>query len=237
MKKNRVLQVLFIGFLIMGILFIAGGIVSYIEGKQFAKRSKKVTATIADIVSYYDSEDELRHHVYVDYEYEGEQYTDIMLDSYSSGMHEGNDIDLLIDPEDPYSVRTPGGYVILGAVFSGLGVIFALVGGIALVVGSVHRKKVGRLLETGRRLYATVEAIDYNKTITVNGEHPLVLKCSYYDEGTGVTYRFKSNNLWTNPEIVYPVGSTVPVYVDMDDYSKYHVDVETELNAKVVDFT
>lgn len=236
MKKLGV-NFIFIFFLIMGLVFSGIGVGVIITGRQFVSRADKVSATIVDIEKYRTDDDYVEYDVYVDYEYQGEAYTDVLLNSYSSGMYEGKTITVLVDPEDPYHVDTQLGAVILGAIFAGIGMIFVLIGGIALLVRTRHKKKIVRLREEGRCLQATVESIDFNMYVTVNGAHPWIILCSYYDDSKDLTYRFKSDNLWTDPSAVYPVGSTVLVYVDAQDYSKYYVDAERNINARVVDFT
>ena len=57
------------------------------------------------------------------------------------------------------------------------------------------------------------------------------------DDYSGVLYKFKSDNLWTDPYPILQQGSQVRVLVNGTDYSQYHVDVENCLQGKVVDYT
>ncbi len=52
-----------------------------------------------------------------------------------------------------------------------------------------------------------------------------------------MTYRFRSDNLWTDPGPVLPPGSEIRVYVHPDDYSKYYVDAKSYIEGKIMDFT
>ena len=71
----------------------------------------------------------------------------------------------------------------------------------------------------------------------MNGQNPYVIYCSWKDEYADVLYRFKSDNLWTDPSFLFDSGSEINVYVDGNDFSKYYVDAERGLDQKVVDFT
>ena len=99
---------------------------------------------------------------------------------------------------------------------------------------SSKRKK---LIDAGHSIYATVDSIDINTSYSVNGRHPFVIYCSYKDEYKDVIYRFKSDNLWTDPSQVIEPGSEIRIYVDGTDFSKYHVDTESLLAGKIIDYT
>ena len=52
-----------------------------------------------------------------------------------------------------------------------------------------------------------------------------------------ITYRFKNENLWVNPEPELTVGSMVRVYVEEGNYKNYYVDAERMIQGKIVDYT
>lgn len=129
-----------------------------------------------------------------------------------------------------------GIYLVLFLV-GGIGILFFCIGVIPLII--FHRKKVRKehLLANGRILHATVERIDIDTSLTVNGQSPYVIYCTWKDEYADVLYRFKSEYLWTDPGYVFEEGSEITVYVDGNDYSRYYVEAERLLSQKVVDFT
>jgi len=92
------------------------------------------------------------------------------------------------------------------------------------------RKKAGlkatkkRILETGRRIYAEVIQININRSTTVNGLHPWMLVLEYKDEYTGNKHIYKSKNIWNRPEESI-IGTTVPIFIDGDNFNKYIVDL------------
>ncbi len=92
-------------------------------------------------------------------------------------------------------------------------------------------------MEKGRRIMAVVDSIEVNTSYRVNGRHPYVIYCTYTDISTGIQYKYKSNNLWTDPTEIYTPGMDIPVYIDGNNYSKYFVDAETLINNRIVDYT
>ena len=72
---------------------------------------------------------------------------------------------------------------------------------------------------------------------TVNGKNPYIIYCTYKDDYYDRIYRFKSDNLWTDPSLILQSGDDIKVYVDEKDYSCYHVDIESIFKGKIIDYT
>ncbi len=237
-QKRNSFMVLFCGiFLVVGAIFSAVGITMALADSGFRERAEEITAEITGISSYRASDGARRHNVYVTYQYDGRVYEDIELNFYRSGMYEGQEIPLLCDPENPGHVKSPGGMLLLEIVFLLIGILFM---GIALVFIAVSRNKARRrkkILSSGKRLSAIVEQIAVNTSYVMNGRNPYQIYCYYRDEYKDVIYRFKSEDLWINPNVVLQPGDTIDVYVDGEDYSRYHVDAESILDKKVKDYT
>ena len=144
---------------------------------------------------------------------------------YSSGFFPGKQIMIYYHPDNP--LKTQNASVIwFSAIPGGIGLLFLV---IALVFGLVLRQKKGpkkRLLETGRWITADIESVQPNFMIRVNYRCPYIITCRYTDP-SGVTYAFRSENLWDDPEYVLQKQNitTLPVCVDRDNYRKYYVDV------------
>ena len=237
-QKRNSFMVLFCGiFLVVGAIFTVVGIAMALADFSFRERAEEITAEITIISSYRDTDGDRRHNVYVTYQYDGRVYEDIELNFYRSGMYEGQEIPLLCDPENPGHVKSPGGMLLLEMVFLLIGILFM---GIALVFIAVSRNKARRrkkILSSGKRLSAIVEQIAVNTSYVMNGRNPYQIYCYYRDEYKDVIYRFKSEDLWINPNVVLQPGDTIDVYVDGEDYSRYHVDEESILDKRVKDYT
>lgn len=237
MKKDYFSYILFGIFGIVGVILIIASVCVTVSGMKFDEIAEEITGIIADIESYRDSDGDRHHRVYVDYSYEGREYEGVKINSYTSSMYEGKEITLKVDPENPRRVSTPHSNMIAGIILAVMGVVFALIGIIPTVSGIKKAAKKKELQQQGRYIYAIVERVDINYGYRVNGRHPFVIYCNHQDEYSGVTYKFKSDNLWTDPYPHLQQGSNVRVYVDGQDYSKYYVDVEGSLQGKVVDYT
>ena len=237
-QKRNSFMVLFCGiFLVVGAIFSAVGITMALADSGFRERAEEITAEITGISSYRASDGDRRHNVYVTYQYDGRVYEDIELNFYRSGMYEGQEIPLLCDPENPGHVKSPGGMLLLEMVFLLIGILFM---GIALVFIAVSRNKARRrkkILSSGKRLSAIVEQIAVNTSYVMNGRNPYQIYCYYRDEYKDVIYRFKSEDVWINPNVVLQPGDTIDVYVDGEDYSRYHVDAESILDKRIKDYT
>lgn len=223
-------------FMAVGILLTAGSIFWFKSSYDFKETAVRINGEITKIESYRDSDDEVRHTVYVTYVYEGKEYEDVRLNSYDSNMSKGRKISLYCDPDDPWRVQAVRTLFFGPAVLAGMGLIFTVSGIGILISMTVRDFKEKRVRTKGISLYATVEQITCNTKLSVNGAHPYVIYCTYRDRYKDVTYRFKSERLWSDPSAQFPVGSTIEVKADENDYSRYYVNVE-ESNGKVIDYT
>lgn len=103
-----------------------------------------------------------------------------------------------------------------------MGVIFGTIGFVPTMILIKKKNKKKKLMINGKVIYAVVDDVARNLSFAVNGVNPYRIRCSYMD---GLrTYEFVSENMWDNPEEDFPVGSSIRVYVDSNDYGKYYVD-------------
>ena len=236
-KKESAVDIVFGIFAFVGIIFVISGILWMISGIRFRENAAEVMAVITEIDTYRDSDGDTNHRVYVNYSYGGNTYNDIPLGEYSSGMYEGKEIELLVDPQKPGRISTAFGNIFGPSMFIGMGAIFAAVG-ICPIVFKIRKKAQNKkLIAAGRSIFATVDSIDVNTSYAVNGRHPYVIYCSYRDEYKDILDRFKSENLWTDPSRVIQPGSEIRIYVDGTNFSKYYVDTESLLDGKIIDYT
>ena len=224
MKSERNLtENLLLGiFGIVGVLFIIVAIISGVSGSKKKAGYEAVDGIISDIEHHGDSS-----YVYVDYTYNGQNYSSIQLDTYVSSMRKGDDIELYLDDSDPFKPYYPGSTVIIVLVFGVMGLIFSLVGIIPTALKAVHGKKDRELVEAGYSVWAAVEAVERNYRYAVNGRHPMNIIATYTDDYSAKNYRFKSRNIWD--ESVYDIeqGDQIRVYLDRNDHTKYYVDVNS----------
>ena len=237
MKKQKVVYIIFSIFLVIGIGLLAGGAFATWKYSAFMSHAEEVTGEVAGVERYYTSDREVSYHVYVNYTYDGVDYKEVPLNSYSSGMYEGKKIKLYCDVDNPGHIMTSSTGIIVGSILGGMGILFTVVGGIPLIKMKVNSAQKKKVLENGQVIYATVENIVLNTNYSINGQNPYLIYCFYQDSYQNILYRFKSENLWMNPAELFPIGSSIKVYVNPKDYSKYYVDTQEVSGKKIVDYT
>lgn len=224
-------------FGIVGLSLLISGIAVMRSSLRFQSTAVEVTGVITDITSYRDSDGDLEHEVLVSYSYGGQDFQNARINFYSSNMYVGKEIKLSVDPSNPGHMTSKSGDTIAYIMLIGMGLLFTIIGVVPLITMLVRRISSKKLENNGQVLYATVERIDINPNVTVNGRHPHVIYCTYWDAYKDVTYRFKSKNLFSDPGMDYPPGSTIEVYVNPDDYSKYTVKTDSKSHSKMIDYT
>ena len=88
------------------------------------------------------------------------------------------------------------------------------------------RARRAKLLEEGQRIDAGIIAVDWDTRFRVNGRCPLVIRCQAVNPADGCVYVFQSEAFWFDPSPFLEGLSTLPVYVDGDNYRRYAVDTQ-----------
>lgn len=237
MRNDKLIKVINGIFAVIGIILLISSVIVFIYNQRFISEAEEISGIVERIEAYRNSDGDINHRVYVSYAYGGKQYDNVRVNFYSSNMYEGKEITLYCDPENPGKVIVKGSDLFAVIILAAMGIIFTCIGVIPILVSIRRKAEKNKIRNTGRALYATIDEITYNKSYTVNGRHPYVIFCNYRDDYKDIVYRFKSENLWVNPEPVLTVGSTVKVYVDENNYKKYYVDAESMIQGRIVDYT
>ena len=239
MKQDKALNILEIVFGLIGVIMLVIGVIVFVNGINKKNTYKTTEAVISEIESYRGSDGERHYTVYVTYRVPGtSKLHETEIGYYSSSMDEGDTIEVMYNPENPKEIVALNGYWIAAGIFTLMGVVFSIVGGSMFIAEVKKNKKMKTLLESGQYIMAKIESINLNYNYSVNGRHPYNIICNYYDDYKDVTYIYKSDNLWFDPEeIISSRGiEELKVYVDRNDPKKYYVDT-TVLENKVVDLT
>lgn len=120
--------------------------------------------------------------------------------------------------------------LIVTIVFCSIGGVLTIIGAPFLIVTLLSKKRKKKLIETGRKYYAEVTDAIINYHVQVNRKYPYRLDCKYIDAFTGITYLYRSDNVWDNPDQY--IGSQVPVYVNPNKPKEYYVAVEELSSSK-----
>ena len=111
------------------ISLIIGGLLFY-KGYSTKDKGVEITAIISRIdveTTYRNGERKTDHDVYIDYTYNDEKFTNISYPVYTTGMHEGNEINVKLNPNNPTQFYTSTSDMIIGGVFILFGVVFLII--------------------------------------------------------------------------------------------------------------
>lgn len=106
-----------------------------------------------------------------------------------------------------------------------MGFVFFAIGFIPFLIMMRKNRIKKKLLQNGRLIQAKVTSVDYNTTLSVNGQSPFIIRCQWSDPlMNDQVYLYKSNNIWFNPsDFIH--GDTIAVYIDQDNPKRYYVDL------------
>lgn len=227
-------------FLFTGIILITVGVITLVSGMRFKESAVSVNAVISDIekVETSNIDDKNRRYkqrIYVTYEFDGKLYEDRRLLSSSRSDYVGKELKLLVNSSDPEDIKRETELYMASIIVFCLAPVFLVIGAVAIIIDLRQGGRKKKLQQSGISIYAAISQMNMNRNIQVNGRHPYVVICSYEDPGSGKTYLFKSNSLWTDPSLVYHIGDTVKVLVDPNDYRKYVVLLD-EMEKKIENY-
>ncbi len=224
-SASGVTNIIGIVFLLVGVLLVIVSIITFVGNKQFEANAETVMATITEIDTYRtrsNGKNKTRHDVFIEYEVDGKTYNR-ELNYYTSSMYEGKEIEVMYNPDNPADARADENIASIILVFMGL--IFGSVGGGLFFANVFAGSKRKKLMANGDRVTGTITDIITVTNVRINGRHPYKAECEVIDYLTGEKYLYSSKQVIN--DISYMVGSTVDVYVDRDDKSKYYVDLDS----------
>lgn len=227
-NANSVLMLIGVIFSVIGTAFLVVGIAALIFHNSFIDNAVQTNAEITRIESdsyRRNGKTHTDYDVWVEYEADGEIYEE-ELGYYSSGMDEGDIIDVYYDPDNPSDVSS--GSKILELIFTLIGGIFAVLGVILIIINILFGNRRKKLMQTGDRLTGTIIDVVMNNSVRINGRHPYKAECEVINPFDGERYLYSSENVTVN--ISELVGREVTVYVDRNDKKKYYVDIFELMN-------
>lgn len=216
-RSNPALMLTGTIFLILGITSLA--ISAFMaSGRIYAKDTyAEISAVISDIT--YSSHKSPHYSVTVEYNYNGESFQS-PLGYYISGMREGDTVEVLCDPDDPYKIISPSHTADIAIAV--LGVVFAAIGAVFLLREYAAKKYILSLVYNDMYVYAdydreeasslTVNKVRYRQSVFIYSGHD------------SEKYEFKSRPYAPRKESPYS-GQKVKIYVDTEkNPAKYFIE-------------
>lgn len=223
MKKT--LRIFGIVFFAVGLMITIFGIKVVISTNQFMESAVKTQATITRIDTSYDSDGDVNHTASVEFTVDGSLYKGT-LNYYTSAMYVGGKETIYYDPSNPNHFQGSGSkFATYIAVI--VGGIFMLVGGGILIVQIILSKKKKKVLSYNYVIQANIIGFNIDTTMSVNGRNPYKLEASYINPNDGKMYTYRSESIWANltPILQQRNITTIPVYVNPNNYAEYVVDI------------
>ena len=215
-------------FFVIGIGLLFGGVSWWRSNAAFAAHAASIDGTVSDLVWRRSSKGNGGTYVPV-IDFTTPQGNRIHVTgstgSNPAAYSRGDKVHLLYDPANPehaqidtFMERSFG-----PTLLSGLGAVFALVGGGVLAARVRQRKVRAWLAQNGMRVQARFEGVDYDTSLTINGKHPWRLMAQWQHPATQKVYSFRSDPIWFDPS-PYVNREKLDVMVNADDPSQYQID-------------
>lgn len=121
-----------IGLILLGLSLIAISVLIFLEPER---NLATTTGTIVNIVERLEStgdSDHMEYTVYIDYEVDGESFTNVIYPGYTTGMKVGSEVTVIYDVNDVSYIETPNSGSVK-YVFLGVGTVISMVGLIMLI--------------------------------------------------------------------------------------------------------
>lgn len=219
-RMNKIMLLLGGWFAAFGVLILAAGVIIVVQWVDFSKTCESTEAIITDIYTTGHG-DSRTHHVVVDYEVDGEIYSN-SLGYYTSSLRRGQKVTVYYNPENPYdTMNRPY------AACAAIAVFFLIFGGIGfgfLFSEFRNKKIINRLAEEDKYIIldSRTERREVRAGVKVNNVRYVRTDFIYRDQFGG-EFVFSS--------VAYPPGKcpfdpwqSVTVYVDMEkNPKKYYV--------------
>lgn len=223
MKQNKTEYLVFGLFFVIGLFFlIVGTFLTIHELDQTGKIT--TTGTITSIRVHHNTNGD-DYDVFVAYNVDGKSYENI-INFYSSTYREGQEIEIYYMEDNPNQIGAKAMETFV-FIFPGLGLLFTIIGGVALIILIGKKNNGEKLKKSGELVYANLKEIIYNTSYTVNGQSPFIILCTWYNPEDSQNYTFKSENIWWDPS--YVIGAknitSFPVYINRKNLKQYYVDI------------
>lgn len=205
-------------FSAIAVIFIAVIAVIAADVSEFRKNAEEISAVITGLDYYTAGLSGTECDVYISYEYDGEEYSGT-LSYYTSDMRVGDMVDIYVDPECPWEIRSDS--AILYIVFGIMAVVFGAVGGVLIGIEAHRAVYVNRLISENMYIYAQYAGEQPSNTY-VNHVRYMCSVFEYCDP-------FGNRRVFLSPphhpsKCGYCMGDSEVVYVDIEkDPSRYYV--------------
>lgn len=222
---------LFIGiFLAVGLGLLTGAFYSYKHTATFLESAISTEGTVVE--NRYEagssSNDSGSYHAYIKYSsLDGSDVTfRSSVGTNPPSFKVGEQVKVYYDPQDSQNAQVGTFFQMwfLPVLLGGMGFIFSSIPLGILFSMARGSQREAWLRQNGSRILSKYVGVEMDRSLSVNGQHPYIIKTQWLNPTTNQVHVFKSKRLWFDPE-EYVKDAELPVYIDRNNPSKYCVDI------------
>jgi hypothetical protein len=224
---NRTIRLIQLIFTLVGAVLLTVALYLGLDTQRFIDTAISTDGTVIDLVPNHAS-DGTTYRTEVAY-IDGHGSTRTFQSSVSSNppSHKvGEQVTVLYGADQDNSPRIQSfTHLWLGTTITGvLGAVFLSVGGGMALYRQRQRRLAARLRAQGHAIEASIQGVEPNEAVSVNGRHPFVVLCQWQNPATQEVHVFRSENLWFDPSD-YLKRPKLRVFIEPENPKRYLVDL------------
>lgn len=215
------------GFVVGGLLMVAGAGALGLRARAFVARAAPADGTVVELVPSRSGKSTSWYPRVAFVTADGRRVEFRSSAGSNPPAHApGDPVRVLYDPAKPSEARIDRALDVWGApgFLAAFGALFASIGGAMLTWGAARRRRAEWLRRNGTRVDATFQRVEPNESFSVNGRHPFRIVAQWLDPARNEVHVFHSENLWFDPT-EYVAEGTIPVFVERGNPRRYVMDV------------
>lgn len=227
MTRVSIMKYVLVAF---GVLFVTVAIVSATNTRTFVAQASGAHGTVVDMVrrKSTDSDHSDTYAPVVRFVTDTGETIEFTSDTSSNppSYSRGERVEVLYRPLAPRNARINDFESLWASplMFGGLGSIALLIGAGVMLRAVLTARKAADLKRRGKRLLTTVQRVELNEKLTVNGVNPYRIFTQWKNPSKPETRVFESDYVWFDPS-PYLNGRDIPVFVAPEDPNRYWVDL------------
>ncbi|WP_100638443.1 DUF3592 domain-containing protein [Marinobacter salexigens] len=213
-------------FAFIGACMLAGAFASYSSTASFLERSETAQGTVVELIRSRSSDSNSYYPVVQFTARNGREIEfQSSTGSYPAPYDRGEQVTVLYESTNPEDAVIDSFFSLWGVVLivGILGSAFGLVGGGMMSYGLLKGRSKAYLQKNGVQIHASLQGVEQNTSLTVNGRNPFRIVCQWQHPQTRELHVFRSDNLWFDPTD-HVNQEKVPVLVDEGNLKRYWVD-------------
>lgn len=222
---------MFVLFAAIGILLLAIGVFVTRRTRQFIAAAETAEGVVLENLWQYSSSRNSSgtYHPRVRFRTQRGNEVEFVSDTGSSppSYRPNESVEVVYDPENPQraSINSFWNLWLGSIILFGLGVVFTGVGVGPIVWMRKQQQSRQWVRDNGQRIETALEAVELDRSLTVNGSHPYRIVSQWLNPATNQVHVFKSESIWYDPGKYLP-GRSIFVWIDPASPKRYSMETD-----------